>query len=355
MPTVIGSQPDDDNRPPSAEDNAIPPRSHRRTTRSPLITSQPSVRQHTIRLAIATSIGLLLMLALLMLAVKYAQRDWSHKTQQARSSHPKRAISDVADPSIHTTAPGWAYDWSPNATRRELTRLTSDPQVANWWIIQGRGHPDNEHPYLVVGLLRMAMATSGESAAMKNDFGAAYLQQKRMRSAVVQFQAALQIEPGYAPTLFNLALCSIAQRNPAEGSRYLAHYLARRPNDTAAYRLQSSLLSQLGRPQQALDMLERFLRNQPPTQPLFLEASLLAARLGHHGSALRYLETALAGNPIQSIVRAYQSSSFRAIRLSGAGDALAARMASQARVAFGTPLPVEELAPLRAPPDAIVR
>lgn len=355
MPTGIDSHQDDHQRPPSGEGNTIPPRPHRRAERTWSIPTQPSIRHHTIRLVVATAIGLLLMVALLLLAMKYAQRDWSRKNLQARTSHAPASSERLADSSPHATTPGWPYDWSPTATRRALTRLTSDPHVANWWLIQSRGHPDHDQPYLIVGLLRMAMATHGENAAIKNDFGAAYLQQRRVRAALGQFQAALQIEPGYPPALFNLALCSMTQRNPAEGSRYLARYLARRPTDTAAYRLQSSLLTQLGRPQQALEMLERFLREQPPTQPLFLEASLLAARLGQHSTALRYLEIALAGNSIQAVVRAYQSSSFRAIRLSGAGDALAARMASQARVAFGTPLPVDELAPQRAAPDAIVR
>lgn len=355
MPTAMDSQQHDNDRLPPAEGNAIPRRQHRSAVRTGSIPPPTSPRQHTIRLAVATAIGLLLMLVLLLLAVKYAQRDWRQKQHLARASGISHGSDRLADAETRAAIPGWPYEWSPNATRRMLRHLTSDPRIDNWWLIQGRGHPDHEQAHLVVGLLRMAMATGGESADMKNDFGAAYLQQRRLRAAMTQFQAALQIEPGYAPALFNLALCSITQRDPAKGSRYLAHYLARRPTDTAAYRLQSSLLTQLGRPQEALDMLERFLRNQPPTQPLFLEASLLAARRGHHGTALRYLETAMAGNPIQTVVRAYQSSSFRAIRLSGTGDALAARMASQARVAFGTPLPVEELAPLRNHPDAIVR
>ena len=107
--------------------------------------------------------------------------------------------------------------------------------------------------------------------------------------------------------------------------------------------------------QRASDLLERFLRDQPPEQPLFLEAAMLAARLGQNGNALRYLETALYGNSIQSVVRAYQSPAFRGIRLSGAGDDLASRMASRARVAFSAPLPVEDISPRRAAPDAIVR
>ncbi|HOO20353.1 MAG TPA: tetratricopeptide repeat protein [Kiritimatiellia bacterium] len=302
----------------------------------------------------ATGIGLLLMLALLMMAVKYAQRDWSRKNQRARSLGVRHVEPKARDESPQPPA-GREQEWSSRATARLVDRLGADSRIPNWWLVQSRGHPDRDHPQLVLQLLRMAMAVSGESAAMKNDFGAAWLQQNRVRAAATQFRSALQIEPGYAPALFNLALCAVAQRNPSEGSRQLARYLARRPDDTAAYRLQCTLLSQLGRPADALDLLERFLRDQPPEQPLFLEAALLAARLGQNGNALRYLETALSGNSIQSVVRAYQSPAFRSIRLSGAGDDLASRMATRARVAFSAPLPVEDISPLRAAPSAIVR
>ena len=75
-----------------------------------------------------------------------------------------------------------------------------------------------------------------------------------------------------------------------------------------------------------------------------------------HQKALLYLETALSGNPIQSVVRTYQSSAFREIRLSGEGDALAARIAAKARMTYGTPIPDEDIQPIRAStPEAKVR
>ena len=74
----------------------------------------------------------------------------------------------------------------------------------------------------------------------------------------------------------------------------------------------------------------------------------MAARLGQNGNAIRYLETALNGNSIQSVIRTYQSAVFRDIRLSGEGDKLSARMADKARAAFGTPVPDTEIQPLRA-------
>jgi hypothetical protein len=117
--------------------------------------------------------------------------------------------------------------------------------------------------------------------------------------------------------------------------------------------LQSTLLSQLGAQRTALNMIEKFLRDQPPEQPLFLEAAMLAARLGQPDTALRYLETAMNGNPIQTVIRAYQSPAFRDIRLSGNGDILAGRMAEKARTAFSTPIPPAEIQPRRAAPAEI--
>ncbi|HAL92104.1 MAG TPA: hypothetical protein DCM68_03665, partial [Verrucomicrobia bacterium] len=314
----------------------------------------PTLKTHTIRLAVATAIGIVLMFSLLMLAVKYLQRDWNQKQQRARASEVKPASEKTAPPD--SIPAGWTYELRPSATQRQMDRLTSDPLIANPWLVFARGLSDKADPQAVLAGLRMAMAIGGENAEIKNDLGAAYLRQKRTRDAAAQFCAARQIAPGFTPALFNLALCSIADRNPSQAVRRLGKYLGHRPDDVAALRLQSTLLTQLGQPRDALDMLEKFLKDQPPEQPLFLEAAILAARLGQSRSALRYMEIALNGNPIQSVVRTYQSPVFRDIRLSGEGDALAARMAAKARTAFGAPLPVQEIEPLLAPaPDAKIR
>ena len=69
MPTGIDSHQDDHQRPPSGEGNTILPRPHRRAERTWSIPTHPSIRHHTIRLVVATAIGLLLMVALLLLAL----------------------------------------------------------------------------------------------------------------------------------------------------------------------------------------------------------------------------------------------------------------------------------------------
>ena len=340
--------------PAASASDSIPPREHYRPRRNPLSPPQPSIRAHTVRLAVATAIGLVVMFILLMLAVKYAEHDWSRKNPRARthlSSHAATPITEAA-----AAAAGWKYELPPNATQRHLERLATDPMSRNGWLILARGLSSKTEARLVIASLRMAMAIDGENAEIRNDLGAAYLRQKRMKNAVEQFDAANQIRPGFAPALYNLALCAISDRNPAAAIQWLGRYLGQRPDDTTALRLQATLLSQMGRHADALLMLEKFLKTQSSSQPLFLEASQLAARLGQTGKALRYLETALEGNPIQSVVRTYQSGAFREIRLSGEGDRLAALMAGKARLAFSSPIPEEDIQPLReATPDAPVR
>lgn len=296
------------------------------------------------------------MLGLLMLAVHYLNRDWAQKQRLASASAVKKTPAPPAETPTAEIPAGWAYEWAPQATERHLRRLAGEHHVANWWAILARSLADQPKPDLLVSALYMAMASQGENAGIKNDLGAVFLQQRRLPDAVVQFHAADQIQPGFAPARFNLALCALADRNPVRAIQLLGQYLGQRSADEAALRLQVSLLAQLGQARTGFAMLEKFLKDQPREQPLFLEAAVLAARLGETGNALRYLETAMNGNSIQAVVRTYQAPVFRDIRLSGAGDKLASRMADKARAAFGAPLPTTEVKPQRASmPNAKVR
>ncbi|MGD9781412.1 MAG: tetratricopeptide repeat protein [Kiritimatiellia bacterium] len=327
-------------------DGAIPPRQHYRPARSAAIPPPPSPKRHAIRLAVATAIGVALMLFLLMMAVQYAKRDWSQKNQRARASGAKKPAA--AEIQAEETPQGWTYELRPLATRRALRRWSSDPLLPNAWILLARSLSEKTDRDLYASCLYMAMAVGGENARMHNDLGAVFLRQRRTKDAAAQFRAADQIRPGFAPARFNLALCAIAERNPAKAVKRLGQYLGQRPDDVPALRLQATLLSQLGRPEEALHLLEKFLKTQPPGQPLFLEAAELAARLGQDKSALLYLETAVNGNSIRAVARMFQSHAFRDIRLSGTAGPLAARLANQARAAFGAPIAADEIQPLSA-------
>ena len=339
-----------DNRPgddPSAN-GSIPPRAHYMAPRAQWV-PPPSIRRHTIRLAVATGIGVVLMLVLLWLAIQYAQRDWTQKNTRARARGARPAAAKTTNGKQKSARPaGWTYTLPPAVTQRQLRRMASSRSGIQWWPILASGI-SSQRPDLAVQALHMALAATGDHAEFRNDLGVIYLKQKRPQKAFHQFQVADQIQPGFLPSRFNLALWAIGERNPTRALQWLGQYLARHSEDVGALRLQSTLLSQMNRPEEALRLLENFLKTQPPEQPLFLEAAMLAARLDQHGNALRYLETALNGNPIQNVIRAYQSPTFRDIRLSGKGDTLAARMAAKARTAFGAPVPVEEIGPLWTP------
>ncbi len=330
--------------------NDIPARSHYRPPKRVITSPQPSVKRQVIRLLIATVIAALIMLSLLMLAVQYEKRDWNKKIQRTRASSAVKpaAVVEEAKPDTLETPKGWSYDLPPTATARYLKKLHSDRFVSNWWLILARSVSDTTRPELQVSCLRMAMAISGENAEIKNDLGAFYLQQRRIQEATTQLWGAHQLQPGFAPARFNLALTAIADRNPNQAIQWLGNYLGQRPSDTTAIRLQATLLTQLSRPAEGLRLLEKFLKYQPFDNPLYLEAAVLAARLGQNKVALRYLEISMAGNPLPNVIRTYQSAAFREIRLSGDGEALAKHMASKARIAYSAPVPTEDITPLRA-------
>ena len=329
--------------------NDIPARSHYRPPKRIITTPQPNVKRQAIRLLVATVIAALVMLALLMMAVQYEKRDWNQKIQRVwAASAPKPAAVEKAPPDTTETPAGWKFELPPAASSRLLKRLHADRFVSNWWLILARSVSDPSLPELQVSCLRMAMAISGETAEIKNDLGAFYLQQRFIREATAQLWIANQLQPGFAPTRFNLALTAIADRDPMQAIQWLGQYLGQRPSDATAIRLQATLLTQLARPAEALRMLEKFLKNQPFDNPLYLEAAVLAAKLGQNQNALRYLEISMAGNSLPNVIRTYQSVAFRQIRLSGDGETLAKVMASKARVAYSEPVPTEDIAPLRA-------
>ena len=129
------------------------------------------------------------MFILLMLAVKYAEHDWSLKNQRARTQPSQRLATSKTEAAAAPV--GWTYELPPGATQRQLDRLATDPMSRNGWLILARGLSSKTEARLVLASLRMAMAIGGESAEIKNDLGAAYLRQKRMKNAIEQFDADL--------------------------------------------------------------------------------------------------------------------------------------------------------------------
>ncbi len=116
------------------------------------------MKGHTIRLIVATAIGVVLMLVLLMLAVQYAQRDWSQKNRRAWLLGAPKPVDATQTADSQEELPGWTYELLPSATQRQMDRLASDPFIPNgWWILAAIVSAKTD-PRLVVSALRMAIA-----------------------------------------------------------------------------------------------------------------------------------------------------------------------------------------------------
>ena len=104
--------------PNTASANHIPPREPMRAPRRRTLPPRPSARTYTIRMIMGVGLALLAMLALLMLAVKYATHDWDQKNQRAkRVSAP---ATTKKPQTAEQASNAWRYELPRAATVREM-------------------------------------------------------------------------------------------------------------------------------------------------------------------------------------------------------------------------------------------
>ena len=228
---------------------------------------------------------------------------------------------------------------------RHLDTLAGKEPFPHLWLLSGTT-PDESRRGMLLDL-----AVNGDGAGARNLHAALLLKRGRVLEAIGELRIADRIEAGYPPTLFNRALCAMMTGLPDQAQSWIARYRARFPQDEQGMRFQFNLLLQTDRTDLAMELLDRFLASQPPSQPLFLEAALQAARMNRVGDAIHYLETARQGHPAAVIARIYQSPAFREIRLAPEGTAFAERLARTARASLAR----ASAASAPAPSSAIAR
>jgi tetratricopeptide (TPR) repeat protein len=320
----------------SAGEGAVPHRAHvRRSGDAPgRPGSQPDPVVRLVRTILAVVVSVGLMLVVLVGAMKYLQRDWADKNQRARSH--RRAVPASADGKGDASAAeaekgrdgGRPYSVPSAVCGRFADSLAGTGAMPHLWLLSGR-EPAEERRGMLLDL-----AANGDGAAFRNLHAALLLKRGRVLEAVGELRTAERIEAGYPPTIFNRALCAMMTDLPDQAQSWIARYRARFPQDEQAMRFQFNLLLQTDRPELAMDLLDRFLASQPPSQPLYLEAALQAARMNRVGDAIRYLETARQGQPAVVIARIFQSPAFREIRLAPEGTVFAERLARKARASL---------------------
>lgn len=308
--------------------------SHRGEEPSRTVGNQPDPLVRLFRLATSVGLSALLMLVAMVGAMKYLQRDWADKNQRARSgggvaaAAPRQPAQDPA----RTEGDGIQWRIPEDARERFLASLGGGERAGHVWLVQGfagRMAPGERQRAALLDL-----AEHGDSVQFRNLHAALLLRHGDVLQAARQLRSAERLEPGYAPTLFNRALCALLSDLPEKALVWLARYRARCPEDVQAMRLQFNLLVQLDRADEAMDTLGAYLAKQPPTHPLLLDAAIQAAQMNRVSDAIRYLEIAQKGQAPMVIARIYQSPAFREIRLSPEGTAFAERLAKRARAAL---------------------
>lgn len=305
---------------------------------------------------------LIAMLAALLIAKHILLSDWSEKTRAARAAAAQRAaaaasIAAHAEAETETDSPdelrrqaatSWLYvDGRVDGPRvlRSLRRLgvrAGLPPSATWRALAAGLSPSKDRA-LTAAALRLA----GDGPDTLNAWALRDMELGDYGSAIRRYDQLLRLHPGTPSALYNLALCHIYAHAPAEALHPLAAYLGQRPRDEAALRLLAAVLLQQGRAPLALDILETYIAAAAAPTPILLDAAYLEVRAGHDATAIRLLDAAIPVVPLARIIQVYNTPDFQRARLTAAGQALTARLASLARSAAAAPVLDDLLTPAR--------
>ncbi len=160
--------------------------------------------------------------------------------------------------------------------------------------------------WLVVMLSGLAAACGCNTfvATAYNGQGNELFQQGRYREALVQFQAAVQEDPGNADSYYNLAAtyhclgrCENRRDELEQAEAIYNQCLDRDPNHGSCYRGLAVLLAQEGRLSDAVRLLEGWSDRQPALADPKIELARLHQELGNRAAAKDELVEALKVDP----------------------------------------------------------
>lgn len=314
------------------------------------------VRLMALRAYALIALIVIAMAVALLVAKHVLLTDWSDKTRHAKAAAAERAAKAAAAESLTKHAEADAPTDSPEALRREAEaswlyvlgkgdarramrglaaweKAAGLPKGAAWRALAA-GVDKQERSKLAPAALRMA----GVSPRTLNAWALFDMGRGSYASAIRRLDALLKLYPGMPAGLYNLALCQVYARQPAQAIGTLAAYLGQRPDDEAGIRLQATLLVQMGKPEAALDLLEAFVARARKPSAILLDAAFLEARQGYDSTAIRHLEAAIPAVPLGRIIQVYNTPDFQRARLTEAGRALTARLADFARAAAASPM-----------------
>lgn len=311
------------------------------------------------------------MIVLLFFSIKTLQLIWAYKDRQlmTQESQPEQPPAARATPpatgptgAAPAAAQAPATDLNTEAIRRAVflakhgealekngkfedavakyrEALDIWPYLTTVWSQLGRLYlRTRDYPRAQIALEKAVENNPGE-ADLLNDLGVAYLYQGKADKARNLFEAAIEIDSTYAPSLFNLALCAISRNDRGQARDNLLHYLRFKPDDPRALRELAFLDALESRYEDAIDSLEKALARMADWPLLYFDAAAVSALMGRPDQAIRYLEKAEPLTDPATVYRLYQEPAFREIRLTELGKMFEQELANRARerVSEGAP------------------
>ncbi len=179
--------------------------------------------------------------------------------------------------------------------------------------------------------LEKAVRGSPGAADLMNDLGAALLYQGQIDRAMNLFDAAVEIDPTYDPSIFNLALCHIARNDRIAARASLEQYLRLRPHDSRALREKAFLDAMENQYDAALDALKAGIVESPDWALLFFDAAAVSALMGRMDQAIAYLQKAEPLSSPRAVYQIYREPAFREIRLTELGKEFEHELANRVR------------------------
>lgn len=191
--------------------------------------------------------------------------------------------------------------------------------------------------------LEKAVENNPGSAELLNDLGVAFLYQGKIDKAVHLFEAAVEVDPDYAASHFNMALCSLTRNDRVTARGNLSRYLRLKPHDARALRENAFLDAMETHYETAMETLEKALREAPDWPLLYFDAAAVSALMSRPDQAVRYLEKAEPLTSPTVVFKLYQEPAFREIRMTELGKMFEKELASRARERMGENAPTPEL------------
>ncbi|MBN1268022.1 MAG: tetratricopeptide repeat protein [Kiritimatiellae bacterium] len=205
------------------------------------------------------------------------------------------------------------------------------PHLTAVWAQLGRTYLRvGDHARAQIALER-AVANDPANPETLNDLGVACLYRNMIDRAQDLFEAAVEIEPQFADSYFNTALCHLAAGRRAEADAAIDRYLRLRPGDPRALKEKAYLDASSGDYAEAIKALELALAEAPDWAPLHFDAAATSALMGRVREALAHLERGEALTSPAVAYRVYLQPAFKEVRLSEAGHLFEAGLADRAR------------------------